>query len=130
MKFYDRLETKTFLDRIETLLLESKLLFEDESFVSNLLKQFKFEALFSTCYCNSNLKLCFQNQSFDSGIEPSMREKKPNTEFLLVRIQSKYRKIRTRKNSVFGNFSRNASFGTQNVGAINKALILEIKFRI
>ena len=124
------LETKTFLDRIETLLLESKLLFEDESFVSNLLKQFRFEALFPTYYCNSNLKLCFQNQSFDSGIEASMREKKPNTEFFLVRIQSKYRKIRTRKNYVFGHFSRNASFGTQNFGARNKALILEIKFRI
>ena len=30
----------------------------------------------------------------------------PNTEFFLVRIQSECGKIRTRKNSVFGHFSR------------------------
>ena len=34
----------------------------------------------------------------------SLREKCPNTEYFLVRIQSQYRKIRTRKNSVFGHF--------------------------
>ena len=32
----------------------------------------------------------------------ALREKCPNTEFFLVRIKSEYRKIRTRKNSVFG----------------------------
>ena len=36
----------------------------------------------------------------------SLREKCPNTEFFLVRIQSEYRKIRIRKNSAFGHFSR------------------------
>ena len=43
----------------------------------------------------------------------SLREKCPNTEYFLVRIfpysdwiQSECRKIRTRKNSVFGHFSR------------------------
>ena len=30
----------------------------------------------------------------------------PNTELFLVRIQSEYRKIRTRNNSAFGHFSR------------------------
>ena len=34
-----------------------------------------------------------------------LREKCPNTEFFLVRIQSKYRKIWTGKNSIFGHFS-------------------------
>ena len=34
-----------------------------------------------------------------------MREKCPNTEFFLVHIQSKYGKIQTRKNSVYGHFS-------------------------
>ena len=41
----------------------------------------------------------------------SLREKCPNTEFFLVRIfplfRSKCGKIRTRKNAVFGHFSRN-----------------------
>ena len=36
----------------------------------------------------------------------SLREKCPNTEFFLVRIQSECSKIRTRKNSVSGHFSR------------------------
>ena len=36
----------------------------------------------------------------------TLNEKCPNTEFFLVRIQTEYGKIRTRKNSVFGNFSR------------------------
>ena len=35
----------------------------------------------------------------------SQREKCPNAEFFLVRIQSEYRKIWTKKNSVFGHFS-------------------------
>ena len=34
-----------------------------------------------------------------------MREKRPDTEFLLVRFQSEYRKIKTKKkNSVFGHY--------------------------
>ena len=37
--------------------------------------------------------------------DKSLREKFPNTEFFLVRIQSEYGKIRSRKNSVFGHFS-------------------------
>ena len=40
----------------------------------------------------------------------SLREKCPNKEFFLVRIQSKCGKIRTRRNSVFGHcFSRSGS---------------------
>ena len=35
----------------------------------------------------------------------TLREKCPNMELFLVRIQSEYRKIRTRNNSVFGHFS-------------------------
>ena len=38
--------------------------------------------------------------------EYTLREKCPNTEFFLVRIQSECGKIRTRKNSVFGHISR------------------------
>ena len=34
----------------------------------------------------------------------SLRKKCPNTEFFLVRIQSVYKKIRTKKISVFGHF--------------------------
>ena len=40
------------------------------------------------------------------SVKFALREKCPNTEFFLVRIQSEYRKIRTRNNSVFGRFSR------------------------
>ena len=36
----------------------------------------------------------------------SQCEECPNMEFFLVRIQSEYRKIWTKKNSVFGHFSR------------------------
>ena len=36
----------------------------------------------------------------------ALRETSPNPEFFLVGIQSKWRKIRIRKNSVFGHFSR------------------------
>ena len=39
----------------------------------------------------------------------SLREKCPNAELFVVRIQSEYRKIRTRNNSVFGHFSRSVS---------------------
>ena len=37
-------------------------------------------------------------------LQITLREKCPNTEFFLVRIQSEYRKIKTRKNSVFVHF--------------------------
>ena len=40
----------------------------------------------------------------------SLHEKCPDTELFLVRIQSEYRKIRTRNNSVFGHFSRSEEF--------------------
>ena len=36
----------------------------------------------------------------------SLGEKCPNAEFFLVHIQFEYRKIRARKNSVLGHFSR------------------------
>ena len=41
----------------------------------------------------------------------SLRKKCPNTEFFLLRIQSKYRKLGTRKNFVLGHFSRSDSVG-------------------
>ena len=37
-----------------------------QSFVSNLLKQLKFEASFSTCYYNSKSKFRFQNRSLNN----------------------------------------------------------------
>ena len=40
----------------------------------------------------------------------TLREKCPNMELFLVRIQAEYRKIRTRNNSVFGHFSRSESY--------------------
>ena len=62
-----------------------------------------------------NLKACFNNSVITTGFCAwvPLREKCPNTELFLVliflysvRIQSEYRKIRTRNNSVFGHFSR------------------------
>ena len=38
-----------------------------------------------------------------------LRKKGPNTEFFLVGIHAEYRKIQTRKNSVFVHFSRSVS---------------------
>ena len=45
---------------------------------------------------------------YDDTISDTLREKYPNTEFFMVRIfrHSDCGKIRTRKNSVFGHFSR------------------------
>ena len=40
----------------------------------------------------------------DITVRITLREKCPNTEFFLVRIQPKYGKVRTRKNSLFGHF--------------------------
>ena len=40
----------------------------------------------------------------------SLRKKCSNTELFLVRIQSECGKIRTRKNSLFGRFSRSGRF--------------------
>ena len=40
----------------------------------------------------------------------SLRKKCSNTELFLVRIQSECGKIRARKNSVFGHFSRSGRF--------------------
>ena len=42
----------------------------------------------------------------------ALREKCPHTEFFLVRIQSECGKIQTRKNSVFGHFSRNVALNS------------------
>ena len=39
-----------------------------------------------------------------------LREKCPNTELFLVRIQSEYKKIQTQSNSLFGHFSRSVSW--------------------
>ena len=45
------------------------------------------------------------------NVEYTLREKSPNTEFFLVRIiHSECGKIRARKNSVFGHFSRSDNF--------------------
>ena len=46
------------------------------------------------------------NASTKHEAKTILHEKCPNTEFILVRIQSEYRKIRIRNNSVFGHFSR------------------------
>ena len=43
-------------------------------------------------------------------------EKFPNTEFFLVRFQPEYRKIRLRKNSVLGQFSRSVFLRKQLAG--------------
>ena len=65
----------------------------------------------SKCKCRTNLCSCKKNRL--KCMSPLL-EKCPNTEFFLVRssfylrIQSEYRKIRTRKNPVFGHFSRSA----------------------
>ena len=64
---------------IEASLLESKLLFRNHNFVSNLLKQLLFEASFPTCYYHSNLKkisipettLSFRKRCFNSRNEDS-----------------------------------------------------------
>ena len=53
------------------------------------------------------------SQSFHTVLKYSLRENCPNTELFLVRILlylGKYRKIRTRNNSVFGPFSRGDCF--------------------
>ena len=41
----------------------------------------------------------------------TLREKCPNTELFLVRIQSECEKTRTRNNSIFGHFSRSVHVG-------------------
>ena len=49
-------------------------------------------------------------QSFQcSYFKTSLCEKCPNTQIFLVRIQSEYRKIRARKNSISGHFSRSST---------------------
>ena len=55
-----------------------------------------WKQLFWKSYC----KIYLRSRKADQ-----LREKCPNIEFSLVRIQSEYGKIRTRKNSVFGHFS-------------------------
>ena len=47
---------------------------------------------------------------FQSLIGLTLREKCPNTEFFLVRIQSKCGKIFTRKNVIFGHFPPSVKF--------------------
>ena len=54
-----------------------------------------------TLFFMTNFQSSYKLLLFDT-----LREKCPNTELFLVRIQSKYRKIRTRENSLFGHFSR------------------------
>ena len=49
---------------------------------------------------------CFSSLNFFASTVHAQREKCPNTEFFLVRIQSECGKIWTRKNSIFGHFSR------------------------
>ena len=45
--------------------------------------------------------------------KPTLREKCPNTEFILVHIQSECGKIWIRNNSVFGQFLHNATYTHQ-----------------
>ena len=42
-----------------------------------------------------------------NSVNDTVRENCPSAELFLARLQSEYRKIRTRSNSVFGHFSRN-----------------------
>ena len=46
-----------------------------------------------------------------NSVNDTVRENCPSAELFLARIQSEYRKIRTRSNSVFGHFSRNDKIG-------------------
>ena len=62
---------------------------------------------------NHNLVQVISFQGKHKFIDAPLREKRPNTQLFLVRIFlysdwiRRYRKIRTRKNSVFGHISRN-----------------------
>ena len=58
-------------------------------------------------------KVC-KNNNNNNTTQYKLREKCPNTEFLLVCIHPKYGKIRTRKMSVFGHFSRSDTVKRQN----------------
>ena len=67
--------------------------------------------LLINCFSNflkkiQNDKYDYKDPETDFHVTHSLREKCPNTELFLVRIQSEYRKIRTINNSVFGHFSR------------------------
>ena len=47
---------------------------------------------------------------FEPCVTMTLREKCPNTELFLARIQTGYRQIRTRNNSVFRHFSRSVTY--------------------
>ena len=59
----------------------------------------------------------------------ALHEKCPNTELFLVRIQSKCGKIRTRKNSVSGHFSRSVETDRLRFHLWKKFLYSKINFR-
>ena len=65
---------------------------------------------------------------FECEISLSQREKCPNTEFFLVCIQPDYGKIRTRKNYVFGHFSRSVRLSHDYLMTLNKMIKAETYF--
>ena len=62
-----------------------------------------FPELYHHGNCTRNITFIFWANDLNCAWRP-LREKCPNTELFLVRIQSEYRKIRIRNNSVFGHF--------------------------
>ena len=82
-----------------------------------------------------NTLLSYQSLFKTSNVDPGtsilsprrevLREKCPNTELFLVRIQFKYRKIWTRNNSVFGHFSHQNSLNSDFI--INDKRVVEQK---
>ena len=100
--------------------------------------------------CIINISLQFISQKIKAPLRlGTLREKCPNTEFFLVRIfpcfpafrlnteryelslriRSKCGKIRTRKNSVFGHFSRNGSFNQYWNYHTHRSVILALHHR-
>ena len=70
----------------------------------------------SKCFTKAcNITVFHWHHQFFNYLTKTLREKCPNTELLLVRISgpSEYKKIRTRKNSVFGQFSCSETYQEQ-----------------
>ena len=63
-----------------------------------------------SCYLNCFKSRVYRYLHFLLSCSSTLRKKCSNTELFLVRIQSECGKIRTRNNSVFGHFSRSATF--------------------
>ena len=66
VKYFIRFHNRSFVFGIKGLFPDSKFFFWYRSFVSNLLKQFRFKPSFPNFYWYSNLELRFQNRTFFS----------------------------------------------------------------